>query len=98
MMKMSQQIAYQHCRVVRPVEIRDVLLSSPATRERERLVQVREGDVDQAEDQRQPGLFNNLFMTRRGGGVILPTASQHAYFQQFFCKFPLKISDISLRF
>ena len=27
-----------------------------------------------------PGLFNNLFMTRRGGGVILRTASQPAFF------------------
>ena len=41
-----------------------------------------------------PGLFKNLFMTRRGGGVILQTASQHAYFSAKFCKFPFKISDI----
>ena len=41
-----------------------------------------------------PGLFNNLFMTRRGGGVISQTASQHAYFSAKFCKFPFKISDI----
>ena len=41
-----------------------------------------------------PGLFKNLFMTRRGGGVISQTASQHAYFSAKFCKFPFKISDI----
>ena len=45
-----------------------------------------------------PGLFNDLFMTRRGGGVILPTASQHAYFSAKFCNFSQTISDVSLRF
>ena len=29
---------------------------------------------------KKPGLFMKIFMTRRGGGVILQTASQHAYF------------------
>ena len=32
-------------------------------------------------------------MTRRGGGVILQTASQHAYFSAKFCEFSQKISD-----
>ena len=45
-----------------------------------------------------PGLFNNLFMTRRGGGVILQTASQHAFSSAKICKFSQKISNISPRF
>ena len=32
-------------------------------------------------------------MTRRGGGVILQTASQHAYFSAKFCEFSQQISD-----
>ena len=46
----------------------------------------------------RPGLFNNLFMTRRGGGVILQTASQHAFSSAKICKFSQKISNISPRF
>ena len=34
-----------------------------------------------------PGLFNNLFMTRRGGGVILQTASQHVCSPAKICTF-----------
>ena len=43
----------------------------------------------------EPGLFNNLFVTRRGSEVILQTASQHAYsnFQQIFA-FLLKRSQL----
>ena len=44
------------------------------------------------------GLFNDLFMTRRGGGVILQTASQHAFSSAKICKFSQKISNISPRF
>ena len=35
----------------------------------------------------EPGLFHNLFRTRRGGGVILQTASQHAFSSAKICKF-----------
>ena len=44
------------------------------------------------------GLFNNLFMTRRGGGVILQTASQQAFSSAKNCKFSQKISNISPSF
>ena len=37
-------------------------------------------------------------MTRRGGGVILQTASQHAFSSAKICNFSQKISDISPRF
>ena len=37
-------------------------------------------------------------LTRRGGGVILQTASQHAFCSAKICKFSQKISNISPRF